>query len=694
MSLIRIICFLSFLFCFAAQPIKAMELSSLKQFSEEEINLIVKNHLDEIPQLLGLLVNQENMFELYHQFSCEQLEKTEYINQLNILEEMLLYISNSISNYPEQLKKFINPISSYIYLIKNQKNPLSFEQKISIIKNLYGKYQEIKNSYIVLIEQINMAYIRLTSFEQEELGTPKKNRYLISKEEFGINSCPDSHFVNIMHNICRTLEVQGNIAEVIVFIHQSLKEIALRLNKQIEYMQNGSLEINKNFENTPGESAYIIKKPKSIEAYYVSYIIGSLSKDPTVFEALEAFALSLINHQNSEIKNFAELALAKSAFDRVFNQYIRLVSIFYKIYNQDLVIRDLEGTYLQSSPNDPLKHFFPSALFEFVHLLREENIHFNETREFLGRLNSINNLIAITEKFLNEFEANKKTYATNYNRLKNTLRSLVPKCPSSQLYTMQRYLKECSLEPYCLDIVLKNHILDNEEIKLIAKLRQEIRQHAIDTSETVVNEKIPSKKQKNIKQVVHKKKKRSRRKNQKKSKANKEESPEKEEPTQQTDSQKIRLENKTIAREIIDIENDMTIWIYCLKDIDLAAGKLIIYDDRVEQWFSKPENALAEKGYAEDDQRRETSIPFHRFTKEVDRYALKWGFKRNRQNKHGKQVTEIYLPGVIEKKDGTSFTGLFVYVIDVKMLCYHRFFHRQDDWHGKPAEEWQVNFEE
>lgn len=706
--MMRIVCFFSFLFCFAVQSVGAMELSSLKEFTDEEITIFIKDNLQEIPRLVGLLLNQEKLFDLYDHFVCEQIGKDEYIRELKNIDAALLHISKTVLHCPERLKVFINPITQYIHLLKNQKNPLSLEQKISIIKNLRDKYVQIKNRCTVLIAQMNNAYRRTSCLEiasTDEKDNPKKNRHLISKQELGfMDSSLDSHFCTFMHNICRTLEIQGYLAEVIVFVHQSLKELDHRLTIYRETLsQSNVLEKNENVGNIPnarpGEYAYIIKKPKSLEACYVAYIIGGLSKDPAAFDKLGGIALSLINHQNEEIRDYAKLALAKSNFDRALDHYIKLVKIFLKIYDQDPIMKYFETAYQVNALNNPSISFLPCSLFRFMHLLNQANNNLNEVREYSEKLTVINGLLGYTEEFLNEYKANQKTYATNYKRLKDTLRSLMPKCPTSQLYTMTRYLNESSLEPYCLETVLKGNFLSDEEIQIILRMRKNKPTSTTeDVAANVVDVRtVPEKKQKNIKKVQPKKKKRSRRKNQGKNKK-REEASEKENPEtksldqKQTNSQKIRLADKKIAKKIVDSENNMTLSVCCMKDPDPAAGKLIIYDDRVQQWFTDPQKALAQKGFAEHDPRRDTSIPFHSFAKDIDKYALKWGFKRAGQNNHGKHVTEIYLPGFIEK-DGTFFEGLFVYVIDVKMLCYHRFF-TICDWHQKLADEWQVDFEE
>ena len=284
--------------------------------------------------------------------------------------------------------------------------------------------------------------------------------------------------------------------------------------------------------------------------------------------------------------------------------------------------------------------------------------------------------------------------------MKDTLRNLVVKCPSSQLYTMTRYLKECSLASYCLDTVFKHHILSNEETKLISMLRQPKLIQSKDVAESFVI--ATAVKKQTVTTKKSKKKKRNRRKTHKEPKtavsAHKASSIQEEsettallDQTPQAKSENISLANKQIAKKIIDSKNNMTIYVYRLKDIDPAAGKHINYDNRVQRWFSKPEAALAQKEYAENDPRRAVSIPFHNFAQETDKYALKWGFKSIRDH-HGKNETVIELPGIIIKDENT-FEGLFVYVIDIKMLCYHRFFHLCD-WHKKRAEEWHVDFKE
>lgn len=690
-----------------------MELSSLEQFTKEELPHL---NLNDMPSLIGLLTYQERLFNLYYCFNHGQIENEKFLKDSTYLEVCVLKIINSTFDCPKLLEKFIKPIRDYITYIAElqQRNSLSFEQRMKIIKVLYGKYEEIRNSCLLFKEQADKAYIK-SIVEETKQTVPilRKKRHLISKEEFGYNNLyTDFYFLNFLHNICRTLETQGYLAEIIVFIHLKLQQLSdAFIGYKEQILHNDCLEINPTSENDPSPTPdYAIKKPKSIEGYYISHIVSSFSKDHTAFEKFGAFALSLINHQNSEVKNFAALALAKSTCDRILDQYVKLITIFLKIYNQDPVIYLLEKSYhaISQMTDDNLKksiQFLPSALFKFAHHSHQANIHFNETA-FPKKLNAINVLIAHAEEFLNEFSANKETYVGNYKRLKDTLRSLVTKCPSSQLYTMHHYLKECSLAPYCLDTIIKNHILSNEQIKLISKLRQETLIDASDTPENDDNIKeIPVRKQRTTKGTLHKKKRSRRRKNQKKRKqslpASRKETSSKQEISEtvalcldqnQAKSENIHLADKKIARKIIDVKNNMTIYVYRMNGNDPSAGKHINYDDRVQQWFSTPEKALAEKKYTESDPRRETSIAFHSFSEEINRYALKWGFKRKTQNNYGKNVTEIHLPGIIEK-DGNSYEGLFVYVIDIKLLCYHRFFH-SCDWHKKLVEEWQVDFKE
>jgi hypothetical protein len=52
-------------------------------------------------------------------------------------------------------------------------------------------------------------------------------------------------------------------------------------------------------------------------------------------------------------------------------------------------------------------------------------------------------------------------------------------------------------------------------------------------------------------------------------------------------------------------------------------------------------------------------------------------------------VKEMHLPGAIEL-NGKRYEGIFVYVIDNKNLCFHRFFH-VCDWQNKIAGCWQID---
>lgn len=691
----RIICFFSLMFCLSVKFLDGMESRSSQEFSEEELNTLVKNNISETSQLFWLLLHQEKLFDLYSNFIHENIAKNEYLLELKKIDTALLNNSEKLVNYFERFSKFIFPISFYMnYLRKNQKGPSNFEQKIKIIENLYGKYSQIRESCLSLSEQLHSAFEDGTKLNKEiDDGQDglKKNRYLISKGELGYNDLyPEVNFIVDLHNICRALETQGNLIEIVILIPELLKKLGFFLEQYIEILTKSDfLEIE---AKTSKRYIYKIKQPQSYEALYVSYIFSAISQNPMAFEKLAEFALSFSDIENSEIKKFVKLAQAQSSFDRMLDQYVKLVQILLKIYNHDPVTRNLEIAYPAIS-QDTLD-FLPCALFRFSSLLNEENKNFNKAEELSGRLNIINNLIKLTEEFFSEFKVNKEKYDSNYKRLKNTLRNLVSKCPSSQLYNKQKYLNESSLKFYCLDMLIKVNFLSGEEIKLILKLRENLLESRVSKEPEDNDNGIEVKrvKQKNIKKIVRKKKKKSRRKNQRKKKTNKDGVEQIGLEQGQLPPQKICVGTKRIAKKFFDNENDMTICMYCMKNSDRSAGKIVIYDDRVQEWFSYPEKALADKEYPEDDIRRVTSIPFHKFSKEVDKYALKWGFKRNGQNKHGQLVTEIYLPGVIEK-DGNKFEGLFVYVIDVKMLCYHRFF-TICDWHQKFADEWQVEFEE
>lgn len=691
----RIICFFSLLFCLSIKFVDGMESRPSQEFGEEELNTLVKDNISETSQLFWLLLHQEKLFDLYSNFIHENIEKTKYLIELKNFDILLLNNSVKLVNFFERFSKFIFPITFYMnYLRKNQKDPSNFEQKIKIIGNLYSKYIQIRDSCLSLLDQLHLAYKDATKLNEEmDNGQDclKKNRYLISKRELGYNDFyPEVNFIVDLHNICGALETQGNLVEIIILMHQLLKKLGFALEQYIEIATKSDfLEMD---SKTCNRFIYNIKKPESYEGLYVSYIFSALSQNPMAFEKLAEFALSFSDIENSEIKKFVKLAQAQSSYDSMLDQYVKLVRILLKIYNHDPITRNLEIA-CPAITKDTLD-FLPCALFQFSSLLRQENKNFNKAEEFSGRLNIINNLIKLTEEFLGEFEVNKEKYDSNYKRLKNTLRNLVSKCPSSQLYNKQKYLNEYSLKFYCLDMLIKVDFLSSEEIKLILKLKENLLESEVSKeSESLVDEtEITRRKQKNVKKVIQRKKKKSRRKNQRKKKTNKVAVEQIGLEQGQLPLQKICLGNKRIAKKFFDIENDMTICMYCMKNSDRSAGKIVIYDDRVQEWFSNPERALADKEYAEDDIRRATSIPFHKFSKEVDKYALKWGFKRQAVYKHGNHVTEIYLPGVIER-NGEISEGLFVYVIDVKMLCYHRFF-TICDWHQKLADEWQVEFEE
>ena len=128
-----------------------------------------------------------------------------------------------------------------------------------------------------------------------------------------------------------------------------------------------------------------------------------------------------------------------------------------------------------------------------------------------------------------------------------------------------------------------------------------------------------------------------------------------------------------------------------MKENVAPTSTVVNYDDRVEIWFLNPAKALAQKGYADSDPRRIHSIPFHNFAKEVDKYALKWGYEKTIKNKLGRNAKVVCVPGIIEK-DGRKYEGLFIYAIDSMCLCYHRFFH-ECEWHSVLADQWNVTID-
>lgn len=707
----------------------------IEECTPQEVEEILKNHKNEIPVIIRLLVLQESFFEAVESFQNNKISREIFLKKIHeldsaILPQCRLLLTKYYGSMTGKLKSCLNPIFNYsknIFQNGKQANGggllIATDQKEKINLTFTHEYTVVRKPCIALFHLLSQGYVGsvVNKAEQNSAGLQglRGESDLITKNELGYNeNMADENFLSFLHNICTTLEVQQILSEVIRFRNLALKEALTafknykRIIEKTDFVDRGNLSTDELPMGISGRG-WQLKPFKTIEGYYIAYFMSMFSRDHTRFEELANFARPHLNVPNEEISNLAQLGIAKSNVDRSLDKYVKLVELFLKIKEKMTAVTALLQAY-EELRNDPIlalpAKLFPAKFFNFIIDIEHAHKDLNSQSTIAGKMKALESSIKITEAFIREFQENTELYVKNYRRLKKTIRKLALKCPSSQLYRERAYLNEDSLSTFSLDYVLKKSKPTQQEVDLIREFdrrtgsattpepvapQQEAEKIATPREESFQPSKPKSTSKKKYKKQIKKKnpspvssssttlaaaassstpevvQKKERRKN---------------------NPQNIILIDKKIAKQIHDEKNGMIIHIFRLKDNDATAGKTVNYDDRMQLWFHNPQAALAEKGYADSDIRRANSEAFHCFAKEVDKYALKWGFKRKLHNKFNKEITEILVPGLIDKT-GIRYEGLFVYAIDNKNLCYHRFFH-ECNWRNKLADEWKITIDE
>lgn len=740
MKLLNIL-FFSILCSIGSIPIQAMIVDVnlvFEEFSTKEIEEILSQYRLEIPLIVQLLIMQESLYESLDFFQTGKITKEEFVKRVNELDSSIIERTQQFNKKHAtgtlRLKCSFDPIFNYSKNLLqnctfgNGGLTINIDQKEKINQLFLNKYQNVRKACIALYKSIAQVYMESISNQlspQIDTKTTKEKTAmdLITKDELGYNQeFSDLNFLNFLSNVCVSLEMQQICSEIIALRALALKEAlnALENYKQTvektDLVDKGTLPID---ELSIGKGIWHMKPLETVEGYYLGYFLNILSKDHNQFDALSDFARAFLNMPNEEVKKLAEIAMAKSNLDRAMDKYVRLVRLFIKLKdNQTPVVNILCATYeqflkLQNPIIEKQINLFPHTFFNFINEIEHATESLNNAFTFGSRIKAFELSIKITDKFINEYQEYKELYFKNYKRLKKTLRSLVPKCPASSLYRDKAYLAGLSLDSYSLNGP-RQLLITQQELNFITSLKKKDSEKLLDTKSTQATQQ-PSEAARANESSNKKKNTRSRKKQEVQrvkevqgtasedcSKTISQVTPLvtsamkkldiKETEKTKTNSNNVYLLDKKIAKKIIDEKNDMVIHIYRLKESDASTVKIMNYDDRVQLWFSNPKAALTQKNFADSDPRLINSEAFHSFPKEADKYALKWGFKRKSKNNVGKEVTEILVPGVIDR-NGTRYEGFFVYVIDSKYLCFHRFFN-ECDWRNKLSNEWEVKIDE
>lgn len=699
-----------------------MTLPELDKLSNTETEHLFAHYQAELPIIINILGLQENLFDTLEAYKNGKISKEEYLARINQINSgVISIIPSCIEKYEKATGKFksiLQPVLNYrksmVTHCPSVNNVLIINRNGAKIKNIedtfYKEYIPTKPAAIALFLQSIEFFSRISGLssnksESVQIQSKKATDY-ITPDELGFPSNVPG-FVNFLCNICDSLELQEYCCPIIEARLSALQKILKTFESYKNAVTKTDLfeETNTSVNSLSMRNGSWQMKPfKTFEGYYVGYILGTLSKNHNEYSALALASMPLLNSTNEEVKKIANLAHTKSKFDQSMDHYIRLVKLSENLTNTFPVIDQFCEAYKQSKgPQGNLFaqkiQLFPASLINFINNIIVAHDVLNKTNPFGSFADAVKHCVEITKTFTEDYKKNKDVYDKNYKRLKLTLRRPEIQREGTQQRNRfnKNYLAISDLNSHSLKT--SKFILSQDEIKLLTYYMPQSETKTIETPKD-----LPQSSVKNISpDIPQKKKKKNRKKKSNNSDATgstlNESQPETinvdpsiEKKQQQSNPNNIFVLDKKIAKKINDEKNAMEIHIFRLKDTDKSAPKIMNYDNRVQRWFSNPKEALAEKDFKDNDPRKLNSEVFHTFSKEVDKYALKWGFKRSARNKDNKGVTEILLPGVIDK-NGKRYEGLFVYVIDSKYFCYHRFF-KECDWRNKLATEWSITIDE
>ncbi len=137
---------------------------------------------------------------------------------------------------------------------------------------------------------------------------------------------------------------------------------------------------------------------------------------------------------------------------------------------------------------------------------------------------------------------------------------------------------------------------------------------------------------------------------------------------------------QNLIKELNDPLNNMKIALYCSfkqkKEVSTFARH-----KRLTQWFEDGKATLTKQGYLDPENpkhvHKETAIPYHSFSLDVDPIAQKYGTQYEETDKNGNRTLFVAIPGHIMRHGQITF-GFFGYAIDpVHKICYHRCFEER-----------------
>ena len=695
-------------------PALSDQLQKLMAF-EESKNI---DHSLRIVNLHHIFHLQESYADLFDQYKEKQCTKKQLDEDLLKLAAQSLESFHRISQ--EHISSHFSPLLQFLQPFLDHRSTLLLHAKFTqdtvmdipphiwesenkkLVANYESKRATCKQILTQLINKINQDFPKtMLQDSKKQISSQKKQQasHFITKEETGYSAdLPDLFFINFLHNCCMGLEAQNTAAEVIALHELAAKQYANILLIRNQFVQEAGIFENdtineKDIDDDDDDefkraSFSKFKTPSTIEGNYVLQILLEICSAATLdFEALKEFENILHNHPNHEVKNYARYAGIYAQEYSASLRFIRLGKIFYNIYEHRSIIFILANSYkkqLAAGNMQKSSQIYPIQLFEYYNATLDAADAFNESPSMQARANSTLPFIKIARTFIAEYENQKSNYCQIYKRLKDTLRETIRHAPGLNL--SKEYLHGTSLLDYDLNAYIKKKTLTEIELTELKQARKDACRDAKLQRQTdnFLPESANYTPKKNALISFLDTNKRSR-----PNKAKTVTLKTSDNPIPKPDHHNlIDPVFGKFGKKIFDAKNNVIFYFFKLKSPDYTAESIMILDDRVRQWFEDPQKALEAKKFADNDPRKATSTLYHTFTPAIDKWTLKWGFKKQALNTHGKEVQEIMLPGLLEK-DGIKKQILFGYVIDSKKLCYHRCIEEYK-WNAKPFHEWKT----
>ncbi len=261
------------------------------------------------------------------------------------------------------------------------------------------------------------------------------------------------------HNICKSLEFQHICFDIIKATFSALKNLSIAIENYKQIIEKTDLfEMNSSSVNdmAMGDTIQWKMKPfNTIEVYYCCYALNNLTEDYKKVNELKNLAQTYMNIPNEEIQKLAQLILAKSKFDECRHEYLQLISVYKKVYQQEPVVNDLLQAYYQemqesiknkTAPNAKIK-FFPSSLFDYLINTQKCSSVVNNSNTFQSKIKNIEQLTETAHTFINNYIKNKELFFNNYKITKNILK----KSSRNFIKTKYKNYLDNTLDFYSLD---------------------------------------------------------------------------------------------------------------------------------------------------------------------------------------------------------------------------------------------------